>query len=87
MSAELSSAATGETVLEVIHTELEDAGVDLATMPPEVSIDDLIDSLAISQLLTAIEKRFGVMISRPELAQITVDGLVAKVVARAESRA
>lgn len=85
MSAELSSAATDETVLGVIHAELEDAGVDLETMAPEARIDDLIDSLDISQLLTTIDKQFGVMISRPELADITVGELVAKVVASAES--
>ncbi len=85
MSAELSSAATDETVLEVIHAELEDAGVDLETMAPEATIDDLIDSLDISQLLSTIDKRFGVMISRPELADVTVNGLVAKVVASAGS--
>ncbi len=85
MSTELSSAAPHETVLEVIRAELEDAGVDLDTMAPEAKIDDLIDSLDISQLLTTIDQRFGVMIPRPELAEITVDGLVAKVVASAGS--
>lgn len=85
MSAELSSAATDETVLEVIHAELEDAGVDLETMAPEAKIDDLIDSLDVSQLLATIDQRFGVVIPRPELAEVTVGGLVSKVVASAGS--
>lgn len=86
MSGELASPVSDETVLELIHEELVDAGVEPEEVTPDARLDDLdIDSLDVTQILTTIKKRYGVVIPREELDGVTVGDLAGRVSAATAS--
>lgn len=81
MSEEAIPKATEEAVLATIRAELVDADVDHELITPEASFDELgIDSLDAAEVVTALEKRYRVMIFPKDLSGLTVAELVSKVV-------
>ncbi|GAA2123557.1 hypothetical protein GCM10009759_74690 [Kitasatospora saccharophila] len=79
-------SVTAEAVLDLIRVELVESGVEEETISPDAKFDDLdIDSLDAAELMATIKREYGVTIPRPELAGVTVDQLVARIVEQAAS--
>ena len=82
----MSAPATTESIFDLIRTELIESGVEEETISPDAKFDDLdIDSLDVGELMATIKRTYGVSIPRPELADVTVGELAAKVTAQAAS--
>lgn len=78
---------TAETVNELIRTELVDLGIPEEEIAPETVIDTLeIDSLDIADLLVTVKKEYRVDIRRADLADVTIGGLVDRILADAAGR-
>ncbi|MGX1760155.1 acyl carrier protein [Streptomyces lydicus] len=76
----MSDIITAETVLELIREELIDAGVEEEAITADAKFDDLdIDSLDAAELMATIKRTYQVGIPRPELADVTVGQLAARV--------
>ena len=84
MTAEANSVTanvTEEDVADLVRRELLDFGVEEETIVPSAKFDDLdIDSLDAAELMTTIKKQYGVEMARPELADVTVQQLVDRIV-------
>lgn len=78
---------TAETVNELIRTELVDLGIPEEEITPETVIDTLeIDSLDMADLLVTVKKEYRVDIRRADLADVTIGGLVDRILADAAGR-
>ncbi|MGW2476155.1 acyl carrier protein [Streptomyces sp. NPDC001665] len=78
---------TAETVNELIRTELVDLGIPEEEITAETVIDTLeIDSLDIADLLVSVKKEYRVDIRRADLADVTIGGLVDRILADASGR-
>lgn len=77
---------TADEVYEFIRSELVDFGVEPEDVHGRVTLDQLdIDSLDAAELMTTVKKRFGIQIPRSELVDVTLDGLVERIVSAAQA--
>ncbi len=75
---------TEAAVYDLVHRELIDFGVEAETVTADAKFDNLdIDSLDAAELMTSIKRQFNVEVPRSELSELTIQDLVARVVATA----
>lgn len=80
----MPDTVTLDAVLDLVRTELVDAGVEEETITPEAKFDDLdVDSLDVAELMMTIKREYAVTIPRAELADVTVGELATKVAEQA----
>ncbi len=73
---------TPETVQNFLRTELIDLGVEEDMITVDTKIDALdIDSLDVADLMVSVKTAFGVVIPRAELAEVSIGGLVDRILA------
>lgn len=81
----MPATVTAEVVLDLIRSELIESGVEEDSITPEAKFDDLdIDSLDAADLMSTIKSKYGVNIPRPELADLTINQLAARVAEQAD---
>jgi acyl carrier protein len=80
------TSVTPETVQDFLRSELVDLGVEEDSITTDTKFDALdIDSLDIADLMVSVKTRFGVVIPRAELAEVSIGGLVDRIVSESAS--